>query len=74
MTLPKWMVRLGGKFSEELSNIIFLLDEPERTMGNDRSREILGIEYKRDCKDLLLAAAESMIEAGSVPMKRKKGK
>lgn len=38
MTLPKWMVKIGGVFSNDLESICFLIDEPPRVMINERSR------------------------------------
>lgn len=74
MSLSRWMVKLGAFFSSDLSNVLFLTDEPERTYINTRSRELLGIEYRRTPQELVFAAADSMIKSGAVPLKVKKAK
>ncbi len=61
MRLPKWMIKFGAFFSNELGSVAFLCDEPPRTLLNQKSRQELGIEYKRSVKELVLATAESMI-------------
>ena len=70
--LARWMVKFGSFFSNELSSVLFLIDEPIRVMINTQSRNILGIQYKRTAKELVFAAAESMIKSGSVPLKLRK--
>ena len=41
--LARWMVKFGSFFSNELSSVLFLIDEPIRVMINTQSRDILGI-------------------------------
>jgi hypothetical protein len=48
-----------------------MLDTDGDTFINTRSREILGIEYKRSMKELYLETAESMMKSGAIPTRRK---
>lgn len=51
-----------------------MLDQPVKKFINTKSREILGIEYSRTIKDMLLESAESLMHSGSIPMQRRKAK
>ena len=61
-------------FSQEAADAVTLIKLPERHMTNKQSRELLGIEYKRTTEEMLLAAAESLMESGSIPTLMKEDK
>ena len=45
--IPGWAIRFGAFFSNDLDSLKFMLNEPPRIFNNNRSREILGLEYKK---------------------------
>lgn len=56
--------------SEAKSTLPFA-KRPQHGFNNNRSRVILGIEYKREPKDIVLETAKSLIKSGLVPNKIK---
>lgn len=71
---PAWSIKFLAFFSRDLAGLAPMVDQPVKTMVNTRSRELLGIEYKRTIKELMLESAESMMKSGAVPTKRHQSK
>ena len=63
-------LKFASYFSSEVAFILPLCNKPSKVFKNDRSREILGIEYKRSEKELLLETCESMMKMGIIPTRR----
>lgn len=57
-------------FSSEAASILPFCNKPAKTLVNDRSKEILGIEYKNDAKELLWQTAQHLMKTGTIPTKR----
>ena len=68
------MLKVGSWFSRDLETIYPQSGKPLMSFNNSRSRQILGIEYKRSNKELLLESAESLMKSGAVPTKRAQAK
>jgi len=54
-------------FSSEAASILPMVGKPAKHYNNKASREILGIEYSRTCKEILYETAVSQIKLGQVP-------
>lgn len=68
--IPRWMLWIGAVFSRDLESIYPHSGKPAWTFDNSKSRNVLGIEYKRSLRELLLETAESLIRIGAIPLKR----
>lgn len=69
--IPKWKVWLTSWFDGSSTILLPFLDK-EIFITNDKSKEVLGLEYKHDLKDSLREMGYSIIGHGIVPDKRKK--
>jgi hypothetical protein len=63
-------LKFASYFSSEIAFILPMCNKPSRVYKNDRSREILGIEYKRTEKELLLETCVSMMKMGIIPTRK----
>lgn len=64
-------MKFASYFSSEAAFILPMCNKPARTFHNERSREVLGIEYKRDVAELLIETAESLMKNGTIPTQRR---
>lgn len=64
-------LKFASYFSSEIAFILPLCNRPADTFINKRSKEILGIEYARTTKELMLETAVSMMRTGMIPEQRK---
>jgi nucleoside-diphosphate-sugar epimerase len=70
-TVSNWVLGIASLFSSEASSTLPFVKRPQHRFNNTRSKEVLGIEYRRTPKELVIETALTLIETGLVPCKTK---